>query len=317
MQDGLVTVEVQLLLRTCQGHGLTKAAVRAALQDAWEFPLATRNKCKSLYRIFDPYRDVAGDPFKLKCSASELLSLYGLLRYLVALLVPRLPELAAHLASFCAACEVLDTLLAAKRGELEVGAAAAVLRAKLSEHMRLHLAAYGNVGVRPKHHWMADVPEQLTRDGLILDTFVVERGHLKVKAVADDIDNTGRFERSVLAGVLNVSLNPDSGSSPHALPAAVALGEGIFVAKTMRVHGVTMAAGDIVGFGESVGRVESCLAIGGILCVAIESLRRVGEHTLHWGCWVATGEYQVWIAASVQLCLAWKPAEHGCVLVLR
>jgi hypothetical protein len=320
LQEGTLTVEIQLLLQACQNHGLTKIVVRAALRDdGWEFPAANRVKCKALHRIFDPYRDVAGEPHKLKCSASELLSLYGLLRYLVAAKVERLPELAAQLASFDAACDAIDLILAAKRGEMSIPDAAAALQAGLRRHMELHIAAYGIAGVRPKHHWLQDVPAQLARDQMVLDTFVVERGHLKVKAVADGVDNTARFERSVLAGVLNASFDcsVDSRSSPHALHGATMVGDGTFSAKAMRVHGMSISVGDIVGFGRQLGRIESCLAVNGTLCVAAESLRPVGEHTLHWGCWSPGGDYELWIAASLQLCLAWKPADHGTVLVLR
>jgi hypothetical protein len=317
LQDGAVTVEIQMLLQACQDHGLTRAVVRGALRnDGWVFPAATRAKSNALHRIFDPYRDVAGDPFKVKCSASELLTLYGVLRYVVAENVERVPELAAHLLSFDAACEVLDIILAAKRGEVDIDQAAAALQAGLKRHMDLHRAAYGDGGIRPKHHWMQDIPAQLVRDKIVLDTFVVERGHLKVKAVADGVDNTARFERSVLAGVLNTSFGCLA-SSPHALPGATSLGEDLFVAKTMRVHGMNVAVGDLVGFGQKVGRVESCLAITGTLCVAVESLRPVGHQELHWGCWSPAGDYEIWMAASLQLCLAWKPAENGCLLVLR
>lgn len=318
LQDGTITCEIQLLLRDCEEHGLTKDAVRAALKADWQFPGATRMKCKDLHRIFDPYREVSGDPFKLKCSASELLSLYGLLRYVVAVMVPRLPELVAQLASFDAACGVLDVILAAKRGELGIDEAAAVLRTRLQRHMELHVAAYGVAGVRPKHHWMLDIPAQLIRDRMILDTFVVERGHLRVKAVADGVDNTRRFERSVLAGVLNASFGSSAERySPHALPGATCIGQNIFVAKAMRVHGMSVAVGDLVGWGEKVGRVESCLAIDGILCIAVDSLRPAPNGTPHWRYWHSVGDSEMWLAASVQLCLAWKPAERGFVLVLR
>jgi hypothetical protein len=59
------------------------------------------------------------------------------------------------------------------------------------------------------------------------------------------------------------------------------------------------------------------LAITGTLCVAVESLRPVGHQELYWGCWSPAGDYEIWMAASLQLCLAWKPAENGCLLVLR
>ena len=46
--------------------------------------------------------------------------------------------------------------------------------------------------------------EQPARDGCILDCFVVERMHLRVKGIADHVQNTVRFERPVLSGVVNI-----------------------------------------------------------------------------------------------------------------
>ncbi len=95
---------------------------------------------------------MSSDSSKLKCSASELLAVYGLLRHCVATKVPRVPELQPHLASFDAACSVLDALLAAKRGELQCSEASALLAHRLGRHMQLRVAAYGAGGIRPKHH---------------------------------------------------------------------------------------------------------------------------------------------------------------------
>lgn len=98
LQDGTLTVEIQLLLTACEEFGLTRAQVKADLSDAsWNFPSQTRVKSKQLHNIFNPYRESAIDAAKLKCSAGELLGLYEILRYIVASRVPRRAELAGVL----------------------------------------------------------------------------------------------------------------------------------------------------------------------------------------------------------------------------
>ena len=49
---------------------------------------------------------------------------------------------------------------------------------------------------------MLDTPAQFLKDSVVLDAFVIERTHLAVKAIAEHVDNTRAFERSVLCGML-------------------------------------------------------------------------------------------------------------------
>ena len=76
-------------------------------------------------------------------------------------------------------------------------------------------------------------------------------------------------------------------------------------------------AGDLVDQGEQVGLVQACLLVDGALYAVVETLRKQGAHTAHWGLWLSTSAHEVWIAASLKLCVAWKPAAGGAVLVLR
>jgi hypothetical protein len=237
---GVFTTEVALLLAACEEFGLTKGVVKTELADpSWCFPSQTHSKAKQLHRIFDPYRDSASDSSKLKCSASELLGVYDILRYIIAVRAPRVDELTPKLASFDAACTVLDVLLAAKRGSTPAAQAAEELQGRLQRHMALHIAAYGGEGIRPKHHWNLDLPMQILRDGFVLDAFVIERSHLRVKRIADTVKNTLQFERSVLAGVLNATLNRPADGWSHALMTSVcAVGDGVFAAKKMHIYGL-------------------------------------------------------------------------------
>ena len=169
LQDGVMTCEIQLLLAACEPYGLTRAQVKADLKDArWSFPSHFRVKSRQLWRVFESYRQAA-DPNRVRASASELLGVYVLLRYIVASRLHRVDELRKHLASFDAACKVLDIILSMKRGTADVSAAAAVLQAAMVEHMQLHMSVYGDGNIRPKHHWNLDIPGQVLRDGVVLD----------------------------------------------------------------------------------------------------------------------------------------------------
>jgi hypothetical protein len=209
---------------------------------SWIFPAQTRAKAKQLHRVFDPYRESNVDPAKLKCSASEMLGVYELLRYIVAVRCPRAPELADKLLSFDAACHILDVLTAAKRGTIAAEQASRDLRVALQNHMTLFLAAYGAEGIRPKHHWNMDLPDQILRDQCVLDTFIIERSHLKVKRIGDCVKNLRRFERSVLSGVLNYDLRRAKEHWIHSLCGRThTAGDGVFLSDKMYVYGLEVA----------------------------------------------------------------------------
>ena len=138
-------------------------------------------------------------------------------RVFVDTMVPHDASIAVNRLSFNTLCDVVDTIMRAKAGVERPAAVADRLQRLLGDHMRYHVEAYGDAFIRPKHHWMMDIPDQFRRDDMVLDTFVIERGHLRVKAVADEVRNTIRFERSVLASILNHSLKPPVGCGSNAL----------------------------------------------------------------------------------------------------
>jgi hypothetical protein len=201
LQDGAFTIEVFHMLKACK---IENSIVEAFLKDPlWKFPAASSSKSGRLHTVFNSYRSSSShEADKLKCSASEALGLYGLLRHFIEVYAVIGDDLVGHRASWEAACKTVGLLLAAKH---EAGSCAAIgphVSSSTAAHMKSHIAAYGTDLVRPKHHWQMHLGDQLLRDGIMLDAFVIERMHLVTKRVADPVKNLGRFERSVVSGVL-------------------------------------------------------------------------------------------------------------------
>lgn len=69
----------------------------------------------------------------------------------------------------------------------------------LQEHADARLAAYGTLAIKPNFCHARLLPRQLHRDEVLLDTFTCERHDNMAKEAANPIDNTRRFERSVLS----------------------------------------------------------------------------------------------------------------------
>ena len=201
LNDGTVTQDAFLLVQACGRIGVTMRDLELYMQTAWEFPKVVRTKHKSLHQVFQTCRAPNAD--KLKCSASELLGLYALLRHFVEMRIEGNPAVAHQVASYKAACKTIDIIIRAKKGLMPLRQAGRELRDAVSDHMQKHICAYGTDHIRPKHHYMYDVCDQLEKAPAVLDAFIVERLHLRMKAVADPIDNTSSFERSVLASLIN------------------------------------------------------------------------------------------------------------------
>jgi len=94
--------------------------------------------------------------------------------------------MAKELDSFYTLCEVIDMLHGVKMGSnIEPN----LLKSKLAQHGCRHQLAYGSDCVKPKHHFAFHIPLQLERDGMILDTFVLERKHQPIKQCAQHVKN--------------------------------------------------------------------------------------------------------------------------------
>jgi hypothetical protein len=201
LQDGSFTIEVFHMLKACK---IANSTVEAFLKDPlWKFPAASSSKSRRLHTVFNSYRSSSShEADKLKCSASEALGLYGLLRHFIEVYAVCGDDLVHHRAAWEAACKTVKLMLAAKH---EAGSCAAIaphVSASAAAHLESHIAAHGTGLVRPKHHWQMHFGDQLLRDGIVLDAFVIERMHLISKRVADPVKNLARFERSVVSGVV-------------------------------------------------------------------------------------------------------------------
>ncbi len=209
-----------------------------------------------------------------------------------------------------------------KRRLLAPPQAADLLRRQLATHMRRHQAVYGTRLLRPKHHWMMDVPEQVARDNTVLDAFIVERIHLQVKWIAEFVKNTSTFELSVLSGVTNCAFR-------RAREAMQVFGglvgrtaplpgfAGALVADHLEHGGMKVSSDDVVISGPKTGKVVACLREGSKLFVLVEAWRRVAVVSEHSDKWLRDDARELWATTSICLPLAWYTSGDGSTVVAR
>lgn len=80
LQHGVLVTEIEGLLSRSSDVGITRATIQTFLQDAsWVFPHASARQQKVLHKIFDIHR-ASDKQDRLRCTCSELLGVYGMLR---------------------------------------------------------------------------------------------------------------------------------------------------------------------------------------------------------------------------------------------
>ena len=270
LQDGVFTVEAMLRIQA----GEDPEALRLFLQLPWQFPASMLCKGNMLWRIFSECRLDDGDVDKVRASASELLGLYSLLRHYLATEGSDMPELDPRQQSFEACCEIIDLIILAKRNLVSPRDAASLLKQRISSFLELHICAYGEEHLKPKHCWMWAIVEHWLRDDWVFDAFIVERLHLQVKACGHRLRSLKRYERSLLSGIVNMQINClQTLNGPVCLidtPVACEEIPGAMLADSMQVYGVTMKVDDIAFHQQAACKVVACMQIGGFLFAIVE-----------------------------------------------
>ncbi len=326
--DGTLPVEIRLLLERAE-EKLSKGFKEVAVHlQGWSFPMDKNVEMQTVHRIFDDFRhSYAEDHEKLKANASELLSVYGLLRQFVAEELAGEACMSQEVDSFNACCEVIDIMLFTKRGKLTITNGSRLLQQAAQSHLEKHILCYGTQYVKPKHHWPLDVAEQWLDQSrsdeefeVVLDALLVGKTHLIAKSIADRTDNTIDFEKSVLAGVLNyqvgslLQLGPQQElmgkSSPFpGFPASR-------VADSLCIEGVTVSVNDFVFLGARLGRVAACASEGDDLFLVVDALALVRRNADHCGTYAFSDQRLVWNAHEARLALAWQEVAPACFKVI-
>ena len=306
-QDGCMSIECHRLVARCEEVGKGGyPEVEAHLKQQRCFPRAKASKGKELHRVFSKYRaNERGEHEKLKATASEALGMYVLLRHWVETEIGEPAELEAELASFKAACDCIDLILMAKKQLLPVREAAGLLRTRLSRWMRLHIQVYGEKDVHPKFHWMFDVCDQLEIDEWVFDQLIIERLHLAVKPHAERCQNTRRYERSVLSGVLNSQLDALNKMRPDCSildnnTVKLRGFDDAEIADSVDVLGMQISVGDIVFCGDIAGRACACADELGTFLVIVAEFRCVHRLSGATATWRETGQLRIWRALELE-----------------
>lgn len=317
LQTGVLNDAVYNMIAAAGPHGATLDNLQQYLKQDWRYPFQLQGKSKHLHEVFDVRRNRTD---KLKCSASELLGVCGMVRAFIECRIPDEPSIRLQREAFLAACAVVDAILSVERrggGRAQAPHIAGLVR----EAQQKLIAAYGRAALKPKHHWAFDIPEQIMRDDAVLDAFVLERLHLRTKRVTEQVCNTRRFEASTLAG--------NMASQKHSLQDGNACGDGLRgdrgslvefpsarVADSLVYGQLRLKTGDLAQHRRGTGLILACALEDGALFVIVNRLDKVQELSPHCSKWRHQPGFDVFDIAGVTTPLAWQEMPDDTVLVI-
>jgi hypothetical protein len=324
LQNGFLTVDAFQFLSAA---GVPFPTMEAYLQTDICFPSMHRSKSNELHRVFDSFRHRSSKRADaLKATASELLGLYALIRHYVETKVPNDRAPLAQ-ASFDACCKCVDIINWARHGRITTAEAAPMLKAAVQDYIRKHKAAYGKDHLIPKHAWLWDIVSQMERDIEVLDMFVVERGHLGVKHIAERVDNLRVYERSVLSGHITdrLRLLHEQQAPTRLLGKEVLSREypnSVF-SRSMAFDSLLLSVGDVVVRENELGRIVACAretrAKETVLMIIVEDGNFLRYRSENSRIYDFEGHLSVWEPLAVQVATAWynySDNNESCLVVL-
>ncbi len=217
------------------------------INEGWRWSGALERK---VTYIFDSVFKEAGTA-KLKCSCSELLSFYAILRHFVETECND-PALEPQRQALISVCEMVDVIQAIKKQKLSCDEGVESLKRLEGETLKLFIKAYPDARLKPKCHWLLHMASQIALFRAVVDQFVVERLHHAAKAASQKLPPQPRFETTLLNATLTRSL-----TSLKAMPSIRATSlcgktahwpnkPGTLLARRLQFEGCEFCVGDVV-----------------------------------------------------------------------
>jgi hypothetical protein len=248
--SGIFHLEVGLLLQRLSWIGVCHTDVHNFVN---RFKWPARLSCKSANGINTFEKRAQGAGEMLKCSASESLSIFRVLRlYLMIEICPNAGnELKQACDSYFKLCTVICHLMNVPKGDVT----AQELGHAILTHLNAFKAVYGDEAWIPKCHYALHLPAMLQRHGFLMSCWVHERKHKELKRFANELDNTSAsYERSILEDVLHGQLEtladraawPTTDGAQLVKPRRASQAIGTLIQNEFQTTGVVFAANEAV-----------------------------------------------------------------------
>jgi hypothetical protein len=198
--DGVANVMVYLMFESFIQNGMPLIYETFCDYAAtWKWPLKFHGD--HLAEIFETSRrDKHRAASHIKCQASDMLSLIGVLAVFTKKVLVRIGSCNAECAAFLAFVDVVDLITNTQRFTVSPHA----LRDAVHKFLSLFTETFGFEWLTPKFHWLLHFAKSLQVLGVLLNCFALERKHRIAKRYATEIENTSRnASKSILMEVVS------------------------------------------------------------------------------------------------------------------
>ncbi len=198
--DGVANVMVYLMFESFIQNGMPLIYETFCDYAAtWKWPLKFHGD--HLAEIFETSRrDKHRAASHIKCQASDMLSLIGVLAVFTKKVLVRIGSCNAECAAFLAFVDVVDLITNTQRFTVSPHA----LRDAVHKFLSLFTETFGFEWLTPKFHWLLHFAKSLQVLGVLLNCFALERKHRIEKRYATEIENTSRnASKSILMEVVS------------------------------------------------------------------------------------------------------------------
>jgi hypothetical protein len=192
-------------------------------------------------------------------------------------------------------------------------------------YMTQHVEVHGTSHIKPKHHWAFDVAAMMMDDSFLPDALIIERIHLRIRAIADNVKNTEAYERVVLSGVINGQVRKlqqtPVGNGLRGPTVECPKFVNAKMGDCMDIDGLIVNVDDYVFHHGTVGIVRACCADDqGAVYAVVDSLHCVRTISAHSASWSTRRAVRtVWRAEALTGALAWqlsRPAGEVVVICM-
>ena len=279
--NGCLCEEIMDFFRQLKGdHGAHFAAFREFQEETGWLPRTL---------IFNEKQAKKKNANMLKCSASDLLAAYPMLRAFIHETYGA-NALEPHVVSILKCMECCDQVRLLLHGGLDSYQTQAIadrMNVSVKAYMEARVAAYGRDSVRFKHHQLLHVPGQTLRSGRMLSCWVTERKNKSaLEAMVNCNTNLGvstnglarMFTKQIRMLEQPAWRSELSRGKPFPEMACALAAESVHIARCMRWMGVRLASGQAVfcDFGRRrMIVIVACLSIDSSFSLLVRSCVRL------------------------------------------
>ena len=197
--SGVWNVVLNMLLESLRKVKHDIYAVVRKYVEQWRWP-ASMKKGKFWQLFADARRAPNAKQNHFRCSASEGLSLYALIRHFLEVVVMPAGTCSLECAAYVALADLIDCLKSATHHGTKF-ISANTLDRSAEAFLDAYDAAWGMQYSTPKFHWTLHFGDCLRRNGFLISCWTLERKHKVPKRYGSEIRNLSMYDKGLLQEV--------------------------------------------------------------------------------------------------------------------